>query len=343
MKPSDIITESIEHRELEEAPMGFWKNLGYKVAGSVLNPFDSRSLYQGKQEIGKRADALAREFRKYLATVPGNQATVSNLLKWLKFQNLDTAGVERMIGNQSRADINITGIMSNTSGRDSAKRAFAKRAFAKTAPAKTASAKTASAKTANLPTIDASRLDNNAEPKNSTAKNFMTDHSTSADVSSLGTRRVRGAMAMPRTSNVASNKPSGVRQRVEPRLSEATMTFNTVLSPKQIDSFILRAIQDTANKEYFEPSAQIDDQGTRSASSEPTPQQSSSSEPAPQQSSSFEPTPQPSLSTSAQPKDELNDIRRLSGIVQNHEDRIKNLEDDKTDNRVKFTGKKTGT
>jgi hypothetical protein len=260
MKPSDIITESIEHRELEEAPMGFWKNLGYKVAGSVLNPFDSRSLYQGKQEIGKRADALAREFRKYLATIPGNQATVTNLLKWLKFKKLETAGVEKLISDPA-------------------------------------------------------------------------------------------PMEEPRTSNVASNKSSGVRQRVEPRLSEDTMTFNTVLSPKQIDSFILRAIQDTANKEYFEPSAQIDDQGTRSASSEPKPQpspatsaqQPASSEPTPQQPASSEPTPQPSLATSAQPKDELNDIRRLSGIVQDHEDRIKKLEVGKTDNRVKFTGKKTGT
>jgi len=97
MKPSDIITESIEHRELEEAPMGFWKNLGYKVAGSVLNPFDSRSLYQGKQEIGKRADALAREFRKYLATIPGNQATGDTLVKWLQRKNLNTAGVSKMI------------------------------------------------------------------------------------------------------------------------------------------------------------------------------------------------------------------------------------------------------
>jgi hypothetical protein len=294
MKPSDIITESIEHRELEEAPMGFWKNLGYKVAGSVLNPFGSKRTYQKKQEIGKRANELEQEFRSYLGTVPGSKATVSNLLKWLKFQNLDTAGVERMIGNQSRAGINTTGIMSNTSWRDSAK-------------------------TADLPTIDTTRLGN---------KPLLRDP---------------GPMAVPNNSNRKN------------WISESGITYSTVLSPEQVDKLILRAITDTANKEYFEPSAQIDAQGTQSASSEPTPQSSTtqpaSSEPTSQQSSatsaqqsaSSEPAPQPSLATSAQPKDELNDIRRLSGMVNDHEDRIKKLEAGKTDNRVKFTGKKTGT
>jgi hypothetical protein len=375
MKPSDIITESIERREIEEAPMGFWKSIGNRLGG--INPFsDQRAIYQGNLEIGKLANKLANDYRRYLSTINDRSPKVNDLIKWMKHNNLITTGVENLIMKKASTSVKSEPVKSEpTIAADTSTKPISpidnlevfgkQRVKPGTNPLKmnVSSPSPKISKSASKNTI--SNFDRNAAYKqaemNRKKRRSTKPISPIDNLEVFGKQRVKPG-TNPLRMNVSS--PSQVA------LSEATqsLNMNSTLTLKQVDELILKAVEDTKNAEYYQNQDQSEINQSSSTqpsttqqsdSSEPAPQQSvatsaqqsASSEPAPQQSvatsaqqsASSEPAPQQSVATSAQSKDELNYILRLSGIVQNHENRIKKLEAGKTDNRVKFTGKKTGT
>ena len=360
MKPSDIITESIERREIEEAPMGFWKSIGNRLGG--INPFsDQRAIYQGNLEIGKLANKLANDYRRYLSTINDRSPKVNDLIKWMKHNNLITTGVENLIMKKASTSVKSEPVNSEpTIAADTSTKSTSPSEPVKSEPTIAADTSTKPISPIdNLEVFGKQRVKPGTNPlkmnvsspspkiSKSASKNTISNFDRNAAYKQAEMNRKKRRSTKP-ISPIDNLEVFG-KQRVKPgtnplkmnvsspsqvALSEATqsLNMNSTLTLKQVDELILKAVEDTKNAEYYQNQDQSEI--NQSSSTQPsTTQQSASSEPAPQQS----------VATSAQSKDELNYILRLSGIVQDHEDRIKKLEAGKTDNRVKFTGKKTGT
>ena len=205
MKPSDIITESIERREIEEAPMGFWKSIGNRLGG--INPFsDQRAIYQGNLEIGKLANKLANDYRRYLSTINDRSPKVNDLIKWMKHNNLITTGVENLIMKKASTSVKSEPVNSEpTIAADTSTKSTSPSEPVKSEP-------TIAADTSTKPI---SPIDN---------------------LEVFGKQRVKPG-TNPLKMNVSS--PSQVA------LSEATqsLNMNSTLTLKQVDELILKAVE----------------------------------------------------------------------------------------------------
>ena len=103
MKITDLLVEN--KKQVDEAPMGFLKTMGNKVAGA----FGSGQA-KGRLETGNIANQLKKEFDVYLGKT-GDQPTGDLVLSFLKSKGYPTQGAERALKAQPSP-----GIMSKVGG-----------------------------------------------------------------------------------------------------------------------------------------------------------------------------------------------------------------------------------
>ena len=97
MKITDLLVES--NQQTTEAPMGFLKSMGNKVAGA----FGSGQA-QGRLETGKEANQLKKEFDVFLGKT-GQQPTGDMIVKFLKQKGYPTSSAERLLSGELTANV----------------------------------------------------------------------------------------------------------------------------------------------------------------------------------------------------------------------------------------------